>query len=235
MQVESVLFFETPEQIFGRVFRLLKPHTVPPEVEVCFRKFANANSSIRLLEGRLVVKITDLLQAAPAPILESLAYILLCKLYRQPVPSTYSHRYRLYLNRQDVRRHLHTVRQQRGRKFLSGPEGRTYNLLQLFEELNLRHFHGLMARPDLGWSRRPSKTLLGHYDPSHNAIILSSALDRPEVPRIAVEYVMFHEMLHLRHPVQHKGSRRCVHTPEFKAAERDFPGLAEAKKALKTL
>src|SRR4051794_39910569 len=114
MQVESVLFFETPEQIFGRVFQALKPRTSAPDVEVCFRKFANANSSIRLQEGRLQVKITDLLQGAPAPILESLAYILLCKLYRQPVPSTYSHRYRLYLNRQDVRRNLHVVRQERG-------------------------------------------------------------------------------------------------------------------------
>ena len=32
---------------------------------------------------------------------------------------------------------------------------------------------------------------------------------------------MFHEMLHLRHPVQHRGARRCVHTPEFKQAEKE--------------
>ncbi len=235
MQVESVLFFETPEQIFARVFRTLKPRTAMPEVEIHFRKFANANSSIRLQEGRMVVKITDLLQGAPAPILESLAYILVSKLFRKPVPSIYNHRYRLYLNRQDVRRSLHLVRQERGRKFVSGPKGAHYDLDEIFDELNFRHFHGLMAKPDLGWSRRPSKTLLGHYDPSHNAIILSSALDREKVLRIAVEYVMFHEMLHLRYPVQHKGSRRCVHTPEFKAAEKQFPGLADAKKALKAL
>jgi hypothetical protein len=46
---------------------------------------------------------------------------------------------------------------------------------------------------------------------------------------------MYHEMLHLRHPVEHRGARRCVHTPEFKAAERQFERLAEAKQALKDL
>jgi hypothetical protein len=46
---------------------------------------------------------------------------------------------------------------------------------------------------------------------------------------------MFHEMLHLRFPVEHHGPRRCVHTSEFKAAEKEFPGLKEAKAALKLL
>jgi hypothetical protein len=127
------------------------------------------------------------------------------------------------------------LRQVRGRKFISGAQGQCYNLSDLFMDLNFKHFHGLMSQPELGWSRRPSRTTLGHYDPSHNAIILSSILDRPSVPRLAVEYVMFHEMLHLRHPVDHRGSRRCVHTPEFKLAEKAFPDLEQAKQLLRKL
>jgi hypothetical protein len=65
--------------------------------------------------------------------------------------------------------------------------------------------------------------------------VLSKILDRTEVARIAVEYVMFHEMLHLRYPVEHKGARRCVHTPEFKLAEQQFEGLKEAKDLLHKL
>lgn len=235
MHLESALFFETPEQIYARVFRTLKPRTSVPQIAVEFCRFANANSTIRLHGGRLSVRITDLLEGAPAPIQEALAYILLSKLYRKPVPRVYAHRYRVYLNRRDVRHALQLVRQTRGRKYVSGGAGETYDLVEIFEALNLAHFHGLMARPELGWSRRPSRTLLGHYDPSHNAIVLSRLLDRPEVPRVCVEYVMFHEMLHLRHPVEHRGARRCVHTPEFKAAEKEFPRLAEAKALLKRL
>jgi hypothetical protein len=235
VQVESALLFETPVEIYARVLRALKPRTPLPEIRVEFRRFANANSLIRLENNRLLVKITDLLEGAPAPVLEALAYILLSKLFRRPVPRIYNHRYRLYLNRRDVRRSLHLVRQIRGRKHLTGPQGERYNLEEIFEELSQRYFDGLLGRPQLSWSQRRSRTMLGHYDPSHNAIIISRLLDSAAVPRLAAEYVMFHEMLHLRFPVEHHGARRSVHTKELRQAERAFDRLAEAKSVIRQL
>jgi hypothetical protein len=202
-------------------------------VEFC--RFANADSFIRLENGRLKVRISDLLAAAPAPVLEALAFILLGKLYRKPVPKVYGYRYRLYLNRKDVRRQAELVRQVRGRKFVSGPRGEVYDLEEVFEALNSRFFGGMMARPRLGWSRTASRSMLGHFDPSHNAIIISRIFDQTKMPRLGIEYVMFHEMLHLRHPVDHNGSRRRVHTREFRLAEKEFPRLEEAKELLKKL
>ena len=235
MWLESAILFEKPHEIFESVFRDLRPRTKLPEIRVEFRRFANANSFVRLEEDVLSVRITDVLERAPAPILEALAYILLSKLYRRPVPRVYSERYRRYLNRKEMRRCLHIVRQTRGRKFVSGPKGEQYDLEEIFEQLNHEYFFGLMARPALGWSLRVSRATLGHYDPSHNAIIISKLLDSEKAPRLAVEYVMFHEMLHLRFPVDHKGARRCVHTPEFKQAEKQFPLFKEAKELLKRL
>jgi hypothetical protein len=233
--LESTLFFETPEEMFTRVFREIRPRTPVPVVRVEFRPFANANSFIRIENGTLEVRITDLLSAAPAPVLEALAWILLSKLWRRPVPRACSHRYRLYLNRQDVRATLQRMRKERGRKQLRHPRGHAWDLAEIFEDLNVRFFGGKMARPALGWSVRASRSTLGHYDPSHHAIVLSRILDSPDVPKLAVEYVMFHEMLHLLHPVEHGLTRRCVHTPAFKAAEREFPQLEEARRFLKAL
>src|SRR5207245_7727618 len=136
----SALFFETPEEIYGRVFRELKPRTSAPDLRVEFCRFANADSFIRLENGRLDVRISDLLAGAPAPVMEALAHILLGKLYRKPVARMYNHRYRLYLNRKDVRRQAQLVRQIRGRKFISGPQGEHYNLDEVFERLNAQHF-----------------------------------------------------------------------------------------------
>jgi hypothetical protein len=235
MAVDSTLLFETPEQMYARVYRQLRPRSPLPEIVVEFRRFAGANSFIRLQDGLLRVQITDLLHGAPAPIQEALAWILLSKLYRKPLDKRWTDRYRRWLSRPEMRRSIHLLRQIRGRKFVSGPKGQHYDLEELFAELNSRFFHGLMAMPQLGWSRRPSRTLLGHYDPSHNAIILSRILDSPEAPRLALEYVMFHEMLHLRFPVEHRNGRRCVHTAEFRKAENEFPQLKEAKKLLKQL
>ena len=233
--LQSSLFFETPEEIYARVFRALKPRSALPELRIEFCPFANPDSFIRLEEGRLQVRISDLLAGAPAPVTEALAYILLGKLYRKEVPRAYAHRYRLYLNRRDVRRQLHLVRQIRGRKFLSGAQGAHRNLEEIFDRLNLQFFDGLLGQPQLGWSRRASRNMLGHFDPSHNAIVISRVFDHPEAPQLALEYVVFHEMLHLRYPVDHNGSRRRVHTREFRQAERQFPRLKEAKEILKRL
>jgi hypothetical protein len=223
MLAPAAVLFETPEEIFLRVFRELRPRTKPPDVKVEFRAFANANSAIRWEHDSITIRITDILEGAPAPILEALAYILVSKLVKKPVPKMYAERYRRFLNRKEMRRSLQLLRQARGRKFVSGGQGLHYNLDEMFEELNFRYFH---AR---------SRTLLGHFDPSHNAIILSKLLDDVSVPKLAVEYVLFHEMLHLQFPVEHRGARRCVHTPEFKKAEKRFERWKDAKDVLKVL
>jgi hypothetical protein len=232
---QSTLFFETPAEIYARVFRELKPRAQPPRIRVEFRRYANPDSLIRMENGVIDVRISDLIEGAPAPVMEALAHILLSKLLRRPVPAVFARRYRLYLNRRDMRHKMQLVRQIRGRKFVSGPEGEHHNLERIFEELNIRYFNGLMARPLLGWSRRPSRRLLGHFDPSHNAIIISRIFDSPRIPRLALEYVVFHEMLHLRYPVDHRGVRRRVHTREFLQAEQSFGSLKQAKALLKAL
>jgi hypothetical protein len=232
---QSALLFESAEEIYARIFREFKPRTPLPSITVEFCRFANADSFIRMESGAIHVRISDLLEGAPASVVEALAYILLSKLFRRPIARIYSHRYRLYLNRREVRRQMHLVRQIRGRKFVSGPQGSHYNLAAVFEGLNAEHFEGLLARPQLGWSRGASRNMLGHFDPSHNAIIISRIFDRPVVPELALQYVMFHEMLHLQHPVEHNGARRRVHTREFRAAEKKFARLKEAKELLKKL
>lgn len=224
-----------PAEIYQRVFGQMRPRTPLPEIRIEFKRYANANAQVHWENGVLRVRLADTLEGAPEDVLEALAEILLAKLFRKPVPAESNERYRRYLNRRDVRRSLDLVRQIRGRKQVQHPQGNAYNLEQMFEELNFRYFFGLMARPRVGWSPNASRTLLGHYDSSHNAIVLSRILDRPEIPRVAVEYVLYHEMLHLKHPAEHRGARRCVHTREFKEAEKQFERLKEAQAILKKL
>jgi len=235
MSEESALLFESPEEIYRRVFRELRPRAKMPGITVEFRPFANPDSTVRLEEGWIVVRMSDLLEDAPAPIIEALAHILLGKLLRRPAGRAYTHRYRLYLNRRDVRRRIDEMRQRRGRKLILEPRGEHHDLAGIFEELNFKYFHGLMARPELGWSRIASRIMLGHYDSSHNTIVISRIFDRPEVPRLALEYVLFHEMLHVRYPVDTRGAKRRVHTREFRAAEKEFEGLEAAREILRRL
>ena len=132
-----------------------------------------------------------------------------------------------------MRHRLHSVKRERGRKTYTEPRGVAYDLSELFASVNEQYFNGLMSAPALGWSLRHSFTILGHYDPSHHVIVLSRSLDSPFAPEIAVRFVMFHEMLHLRYPTENRGLLAACVPLSLKRAERQFLGYAEAKEALK--
>ena len=222
-------------EIFQQTYRELRPRAPVPQFSIQFFRFANVNNTIRLRNGEVKVRVSDLLEGAPEAVLGSIAHILLAKLYRKPIASAEAARYRRYVGSRQMRARTHLVRQIRGRKLLDSPRGHTYDLEEIFDQLNLRYFHGLLGRPQMTWSRQQARQMLGHYDPAHNTIVVSRVFDRKEVPRCAVEYLVYHEMLHLKHPVRLRGSRRCVHSREFQAEERLFPQLAEAKAFLKRL
>jgi hypothetical protein len=222
-------------QFFEESYRELRPRSAVPELRVEFFGFANINNTIRLREGRLLVRISDLLEGAPDYVLRAIAHILLAKMYRKPIDREHAVRYRRYLSTQHMSRKAHLVRQMRGRKRIASPQGGTYDLEVIFDDLNDRFFHGLLARPQMTWSGELARNRLGHYDPAHNAIVVSRVFDHPGVPACAVEYIVYHEMLHLKHPVKVRGSRRCVHSSEFQEEERQFPRLVEAKRFLRAL
>jgi hypothetical protein len=222
-------------EIFSQAYRELRPRAPFPEFHVQFFPFSNINNTIRLRQGKVLVRISDLLSGAPKDVLHAIAHILLAKLYRKEIETRHATRYRRYLGRRDVSGKAHLVRQQRGRKILLSPIGKHYDLEAIFEDLNRRFFHGLLARPLMTWSRHASRQSLGHYDPAHNTIVISRIFDRPEMPIYGVEYLVYHEMLHLKHPVKLNGSRRCVHPKAFQEEEKLFPELEHAKALLKFL
>jgi predicted metal-dependent hydrolase len=118
---------------------------------------------------------------------------------------------------------------------MSDPHGSCYDLPALFAELNARYFAGEIPATKLSWSARPSRVRLGHYDIVHHAIVLNRSLDRPNVPPVAVEYILYHEMLHVKHPIETAGGRRRIHPPAFRAEEKRFAGYAEARAVLRKL
>ena len=223
------------ERIFQVAYRDLRPRAPMPPFDIRFRRFVSLNTTIRLREGKLLVRLSDLLESAPQPVLEAIAHILTAKLYRKPIAASHAHRYRQYTTSEVVSRQAAHNRQTRGRKQILTATGHFYDLNEVFEAVNVRFFHGLLGRPVLTWSAHRARRLLGHYDAAHNTIMVSRVFDAPHVPRYAVEYLMYHEMLHLKYPIRVRGGRRCIHSPEFQAEERLFPELDAAKAFLKRL
>ncbi len=232
--MQTAIFFESLEEIYGRIYRSFNPRANLRDVSVRFRRYANANSRIRLERDKLAVDISDVLKEAPAPIQEALAILLVSKLLRRrPDPMSLA-QYQRYLNSASLQNALQTVKRERGRKAMRHPSGAYFDLIEIFRDLNGGYFEGKLRMPAIGWSLRRSLSTLGHYDPAHDAIVISNLLDSAESSSLIVSYVLFHELLHTVYPAESRTSRRCVHTPEFKAAEKKFKeydtAVAELKK-----
>jgi hypothetical protein len=222
-----------PHTLFEEEYRALRPRAPMPAIHVRFKRYASLNTRIRLHEGQLQVYLSDILEGAPESVLRAIAHILIAKLYRKPIEPAQNLRYKRFTTSAVVSQQTEQIRRIRGSKRFSGPEGRFYNLESVFDDLNDRFFHGLLGRPQLTWSEHHSKRSLGHYDAAHNTIVVSKVFDRPSSPRYAIEYLLYHEMLHLKHPVKMAGTRRCVHSAAFRAEEKLFPQMAEAQAFLK--
>jgi len=225
----------TLAEIFATEYRSLRPRAPMPVFDIRFYRFTSINTTIRLREGNALVRLSDVLEGAPESVLAAIAHILLAKLYRKPIEPTHANRYRRHLGSAAVTERAEQIRRSRGRKRIDTPHGRHYDLEQIFDELNQRFFHGLLGRPVLTWSTQHARRLLGHYDAAHNTIVVSRVFDTGKTPRFAIEYLLYHEMLHLKHPVRVRAGRRCVHSREFQQDERRFPELDKVKEYLKTL
>lgn len=68
-----------------------------------------------------------------------------------------------------------------------------------------------------------------------DTIIMNIVLDRKTVPQSALDFVVYHEMLHKHLGVKWKSTRIAAHTDEFAAWERQFHQYDEAQVALRKL
>jgi hypothetical protein len=119
------------------------------------------------------------------------------------------------------------------------PEGATLDLRQVVDDLNRRYFEGRLS-VDVTWGRssagagppcrrgRTASLQLGSYSYEDNLIRIHRVLDDPGVPRLVVEAVVHHELLHADMPPEIHNGRRFFHTPEFRRRERLFRQLDRA-------
>jgi predicted metal-dependent hydrolase len=222
------------ELIFASAHRQLRPRTPLPEIKVEFFPFAGLNHTVRLHENRLAIRLSDIFADAPADVYQSLAFILLARLYRKTIDTLYYRTYRTFILAEDIQERARLVRRQRSRSVrMTSARGRHVDLEPLFNRLNREYFEGALSQPRLSWSAKKSRYVLGRYDAAHNVIFISRIFDVRDLPPYVVEYVLFHEMLHLKHQSRIHASRKIVHTPEFKAEEKTFRDFEKAKLALK--
>jgi len=202
---------------------------------IAFHPYANLRNTIRLRNQGIQARLSDVAASAPAIVLEALAEVLLASLFRRKPSREARECYMAWTFDPQVRERVDANRRTRGFKLMRPPQGQYYNLEEIFHRLNRDHFQGRLRLPRLGWSAEASLTLLGHHDSAHGTITISRMLDSSSVPLDVVEYLVYHEMLHIVYPVQRRGHRRVIHTREFQEAERRFPNYRPVQQTLKSI
>ena len=216
------------DRIFQRIFTRLGCQGRPPQFLVEFHPYAGLTHTVRLRGETAHVRLSDVLRRAPIPVIESAAAILLSRLYRRRPPAELLDVYREFAHSTATRSHIMNVRRSRARKLDLDPAGSHHNLHEMYEWLNERYFQRALPYPRLGWSTRSWSAQLGCFDPALNQIVINRLLDQPGVPEYVVSYVLYHEMLHQKHPVKFARCRRESHSAEFRREERQFSDYARA-------
>ncbi|MGH9469871.1 MAG: M48 family peptidase [Terriglobia bacterium] len=223
-----------PEEVFARIHRLLRPRSPIPQFRVEYCEWAQVRSSIQGHPWGFSVRISDVIRDAPPAALEALAEILICGALRMKPSREARACYLAGIMSPAVVARANQARRERGYKFMRPAKGGCFDLQAIFDKLNQQYFQGTLRIRHIGWTINPARTVLGRHDPAHESIVISRALDRPAVSALLVEFIVYHEMLHVRHPVKRSHHRRLVHPPEFRAAEKKFSGYTRAQKLLKS-
>lgn len=223
---ENLLRIKT---FYADAFQFFDKKRDAPPIEIEFYSYVGINHTIRVRQGRVFVRLAEICCELPLGAQKALAYILVAKLLRKPVPPAARQIYADAVKTPAMTAKAAANKRAKGRKVITSAHGEIYDLDEIFDRLNRLYFRNRLAKPVLSWSARKTYRILGHHDPAHETVVISKSLDAKTVPRHVVEFVVYHEMLHIYHPTEHRDGRRYNHTPEFRRDEKKFAHFAAAE------
>ena len=214
---------------YEEAFKFYDDRRKLPPIYISFYPYIGINHTIRICDGSIFVRIGEICREMPMQPHRGLAYILVGKLLNKKIATGARHVYSAYIKTDEIRLKAQASKRDRGRKVVTTSKGAAYDLDDIFADLNSSYFRGKIPKPVLTWSAKKTYRILGHHDATHGHITISKSLDSKNVPRFVVEYVVFHEMLHIAHPTRHVNGRRYNHTPAFRRDERKFAHFDDAE------
>jgi hypothetical protein len=220
------------KKFFSDAFHHLGSNRGVPAIDVRFYPYAGLRHTIRVRSGQVYVRLADICKDSPPEVMRALAFVLVGRLLGKKVPDVHDRIYRDYSLTPDVMRSSDIARRHRGRKMISSPQGNNYDLEKMFSKLNRKYFDSSLEKPTITWSQRKTRSILGHHDRVYETITISKSLDSAQVPEWFVEYILYHEMLHIKHSARMINGRRYYHTAAFRLDERRFARYEDAQRWL---
>ena len=200
-----------------------------------FYPYAELKHTWRRRGRSVVFRVSDYLEGSPEEVLDSLAWYLVCRAFGRKCPSEMSKPYLDYSHSRQLWERRKQDYLSRARNLDVRPEGMHRNLRTVFDYVNSSYFKGRIPDPILAWVTESPSHRLGFYFGALNLLAVNKSLDSDRVPRYALEFVVYHELLHHMDAVNGRPRRRVHHTKSFKEQERLFSSYSEAETWLRKL
>ncbi|EMY12589.1 PF01863 domain protein [Leptospira weilii str. Ecochallenge] len=188
------------------------------KIEAKFFPYSNLGSSIRIYPEKLEFKIHSFYLKSEPENLEAIIDLLLYKLLKQPIPNELESTVRKFYESHTTQKN----RANKNKKRIERSPIQNQKLRLILENVNQSYLRIDLSDLEIFWGKSKSTTRLGHYDPTHKMIVINPILSFESVPNFVLEYIVFHELLHVYFPVTRKKGRNVIHSKEFKIFEKNF-------------
>ncbi len=207
----------------------------PPKVEF---EFGRRMATFKRTSNSLTISLETQIRTYDETFIYNLMYCALARLSKQ----TYNLKYFAaadYINEFLKEMHRSNEPDKPVRRIKENPQGRYYNLQSIYDKVFSKFrnlFEGRYRHdpPVLCWTSRKTYRTMAHYTFNENKITVSKSLDKPDVPVLVLEFIIFHELLHgvVGPGLSKRGTRYHPHNGEFKKMEALFPQLDKAERLL---
>lgn len=210
------LSFQVDEQYLKRFFE----NETGKNISLVVTDNSASMLSLRKKETTFLVRLHRIFLSAGKEVLDEITEFIKDKKIKTP-------HIRNFINQNT---HLLKIKPQK--KITLRHQGRYYNLLCIYNSLNEEYFGGENSASitwgNVSYRHKARKRTLGSCNIHSNMIRINPVLDTKRVPQYFLELVVYHEMLHSAIGIAVKGTRRTVHSKEFRACEKKFKHYEKA-------
>jgi len=222
-------FGHTSDVSLEDVFSSVAKQMGVEQVSVGFYPYAELKHTWRTQGRSVVIRVSDYLKDAPPEVLTSLAWYLVSRAVGKDCPDGHGQKYLGFVRSGDLWVRKKSLYLSRANSLVLEPKGRVRDLCEVFDYVNSFYFSGSFATPILAWTTESPKRRLGYYFEAIELLAVNRVLDSERVPRYALEFVIYHELLHSIFEPDSLLEKRIHHTSEFKIRERQFSHYEEAE------
>jgi hypothetical protein len=220
-----------PTEILSEAFREIGREYGYDSVTAEFTEFKEFKVKWRRSCGWAEFDVSDYLMDAPMEVMKGLADVIFSRITRK-TKREYPKEMLDWITSDDFVQKKQKVYIARARNIKRKAQGEHVNLNDSYKRLVKMGLVNEDKDVRFVWTKEPTARRIGYCSVLMKVVTISSIFDSPSIPSFVLDYVMYHELIHMSKGFDPFGQR---HDTDFHALERLYPQRDDAEEYLKTL